>query len=141
MPLWPLEEPWSPITRFQSRFRLYGLDLAELGEEPFRMPTPVEVLTAIGDSLVNAGCILSYDPPTEKGLSVLVKPDVTLIIKCKRAPNPQMLTFTSEVCTGLQVDLRDSLRPLERLINEQSVFEPGAATQLVVDYFREHYGC
>jgi hypothetical protein len=105
------------------------------------MPTPVQILTTIGDSLVNAGCILSYDPPTETTLTVLVKPDVTLNINCRHDPNPQILTFTSEICKGLQVDLRDSLRPLDRLINGQPVFEPRAATQLVVDNFREHFGC
>jgi len=104
------------------------------------MPTSVEVLTALGDSLVNAGCILSYTPPTETAITVLVNKDVTLTINCHHAPNPKVLTFASGVCIGLQVDLRDSLRPLTKLINGQPVFEPGAATQLVVDNFREHFG-
>ena len=104
------------------------------------MPTSVEVLTALGDSLVNAGCILSYTPPTETAITVLVNKDVTLTINCHHAPNPKVLTFASGVCIGLQVDLRDSLRPLARLIDGKAVVEPSVATQMVLDYFREHFG-
>ena len=104
------------------------------------MPTPVQVLTAIGDSLVNGGCILSYAPPTETTLTVLVKQDETLTVNCHHDPNPQVLTFTSGVCIGLQIDLRDSLRPLARLIHGKAVVEPGVAIQMVLDYFRQHFG-
>ena|ERR1700690_1549393 len=105
------------------------------------MPTPVEVLTAIGDNLVNAGCILSYSPPTDTAITVLVKQDVTLTVNCHHEPNPKILTFTSGVCIGLQVDLRNSLRPLARLIHGKTVVEPGVATQMVSDSFRNHLGC
>ena len=104
------------------------------------MPTPVQFLTAVGESLVNAGCILSYALPNETTLTVLVKPDVTLNIHCRHDPNPQILTFT-EICTGLQVDLRNSLRPLERLIDGKAVVEPRAAIQMVLDHFRQHFSC
>ena len=102
------------------------------------MPTPVQFLTAVGDSLVRSGCILSYVPPTETILKVLVTQDVALTINCHYDPNPKALTFMSGVCTGLQVDLRDSLRPLARLINGKAVVEPGVATQMILEYFRKH---
>ncbi len=105
------------------------------------MPTPVQFLTAVGDRLVRSGCILSYVPPTETTLTVLVKQEVTLTINCHHEPNPKVLTFSSGVCVGLQVDLRDSLRPLARMINGQPVVEPGAAVQMVLDYFRNLLGC
>ena len=109
--------------------------------QPEWMPTPIEVLTAIGDSLVNAGCILSYALPTDTSLTVLVKQNVTLTINCHYDPNPNVLTFTSGVCVGLQIDLRDSLRPLARLVDGKAVVEPGVAVQMVLDYFRNHLGC
>lgn len=101
------------------------------------MPNPVQVLTAVGDSLINGGCIQSYAPPTETTLTVLVKQGVPLTITCHHDPNAQVLTFTSGVCIGLQIDLRDSLRPLVRMIRENVVVEVGAAIQMVVDYFRQ----
>lgn len=105
------------------------------------MPTPVQFLTAVGDTLVSSGCILSYIPPTETTLTALVKQDVTLSISCHHEPNPKILTFTSGVCIGLQVDLRDSLRPLARLVNGKAVVEPSVAVQMALDYFRQHFDC
>jgi hypothetical protein len=70
----------------------------------------------------------------------LVKQDETLTVNCHHDPNPQVLTFTSGVCIGLQIDLRDSLRPLARLIHGKAVVEPGVAIQMVLDYFRQHFG-
>ncbi len=105
------------------------------------MPTPVQFLTAVGESLVNAGCILSYALPNETSLTVLVTQDVTLTIDCHHDPNPKVLTLNSGVCTGLQVDLRNSLRPLARMINGQPVLKPKAAIQMVLDHFQQHFGC
>jgi hypothetical protein len=83
---------------------------------------------------------MSYAPPTETTLTILVNQDVTLTINCHHDPNPKMLTFTSGVCIGLQVDLRDSIRPLARLIDGKAVVEPELATHMVLDYIRQHIG-
>ena len=104
------------------------------------MPTPVEVLTSIGNRLVAEGHILSFTPPNEAILKVLVTQDVALTINCHYDPNPKVLTFMSGVCTGLQVNLRNSLRPLARLRNGKAVVEPGVATQMILEYFRKHMG-
>ena len=105
----------------------------------FRVPTPVQVLTSMGESLVNAGCIVSYAPPTQRGLSVVTKQNVTLNINCRYDPNPQMLTFTSEVCTDSKLTFVIRSAPYQ--INQRTARRGTAvAVQAFLDYFRENIG-
>ncbi len=105
------------------------------------MPTPVEFLNSVGERLLNAGAIQSYKSPTGTTFTVTSTEDVTLAIEYRHDSNAHVLTFTSGVCIGLQVNLRASIRPSIRIIGGRTVEETDVATEHVLDFVQKHFGC
>jgi hypothetical protein len=104
------------------------------------MPTPVEVLTTIENTLVTAGCIKGFDlprinvNPLEMTFGVTLNNGTKLPLKCRHELYNNVLIFTDGACVGMQVELREKLR--KTVVRGRQVVPVTAAIKNLSDYFQ-----
>ncbi len=113
------------------------------------MPTPDEVLTSIGNSLVNGGCIKSFeirDHVTNR--KVEDRPDRTLhltlndvtgpplVIRSRHDREQRVLTLTGNACPETQVDLIEPCRGFD--VNKKPTVAVSAAVRIILEHFQKN---
>lgn len=115
------------------------------------MPTPDEVLTAIGNSLVNEQCIKSFeirdhitnrkvDGRTDRTLHLTLN-DMNgppLVIRSRHDREQRVLTLTGNACPETQVDLIQPCRGFD--VNKKPAVAVDAAVRIVLDHFQKNLG-
>ncbi len=115
------------------------------------MPTPDEVLTCIGNSLVHGGWIKAFeirDHVTNR--KVEDRPDRTLhltlndvngpplVIRSRHDREQRVLTLAGNACPETQVDLIQPSRGFA--VNKKPAVTVGAAIRVVLDHFQKSLG-
>ena len=104
------------------------------------MPTPIEVLTTIENTLVTKGYIKGFDPPSntidplDMTFNVTLNNGTNLPLKCCHERYNNILVFTDGACVGMQVELREKLR--KTIIKGRQVVSVAIAIRTVSDYFQ-----
>jgi len=113
------------------------------------MPTPDEVLTAIGNSLVNEQCIKSFelrdhvtnrnvDPRPDRALHLTLNNGPPLVIRSIHDREQRVLTLTGNACPETQVDLIQPCRGFD--VNKKPAVAVGVAVRIVLDHFQKNLG-
>ncbi len=113
------------------------------------MPTPDDVLQAIGNTLLNEGCITEFrlqdDAAQEE--SELWK-DRTLVVKLNSSDgteftiesqcnqNQNVLTLTGEVCPDITVDLAAKYRNIR--VEGKAIVPVGSAVRNILNHYRSY---
>jgi len=113
------------------------------------MPTPDEVLHAIGNTLLNEGCITEFrlqDDTTQGNNDV--RRDRILVVKLNGADgtefniesrcnqNQNVLTLTDEICPEIRVDLAATFRNIR--LEGQSIVPVGSAVRNILNHYRSY---
>ena len=112
------------------------------------MPTPDEVLHAIGSSLLKEGCITEFqlrDDSTqgdgkvnERILAITLNgaDGTEFIIESQCNHNQKILTLTDAICPEIQVDLATTFRNTK--YEGHSVVPVGSAVRNIVNHYRSY---
>ena len=113
------------------------------------MPTPDEVLHAIGNTLLNEGCITNFrlqDDTTQdngkalKDRILVVKlngsdgTEFTIESQCNQ--NQNVLTLTDEICPEICVDLAQTYRNIR--VQGKAVVPVGSAVRNILNHYRSY---
>ncbi len=104
------------------------------------MPTPIEVLTTIENTLVTEGHIKGFEPsssninPLDMTFKVSLNNGSNLLLKCRHELYNNVLVFTEGACVGMQVELRE--KPRKTIVKGRHVVPVAAAIRNLSDYFQ-----
>ena len=117
--------------------------------KPRAMPTPDDVLQAIGTTLLNEGCITEFrleDDATQenndlgKDRTLVVKlntsdqTELTIESQCNQSQN--VLSLTGEVCPEILVDLAARYRNIR--VEGKAIVPVGSAVRNILNHYRSY---